>query len=513
MNQISTPLQTSNEILNSKVGGQLTIAKRIGRGHLGNVYVGVHPVLARRFAIKVFRPMLTQDEDVKRRLRRLIREASTIEHPNVASLIDYGELENGSQYIAMEFVHGIQLSKMLNQEMRIAPTRALHILIQIADALEAAHRLRVVHGNVKPGNMILMEEPGRSEMLKLHDFSLTIALSEQSNEEDPLGHLRVYSNFEFIAPEQINNVRVDGRADIYSFGAIAYRMLTGEPPFVGDNEEMLIGHRTREPVPPSRRAGAHDIPTQLDAIILRCLEKNPSDRYKTMDEVSRELKALLPTATPEHFEEEITGRWKLPPELEQLEESLPESPARLRQLFYDSMLELAEAALAENLANKEVALVVQSLKETKDMVTSLAAQAAVTENRFEDIRRELRERESTLRYAIIDLNLAKADAKDRRADELTLQEIEKQISELELNLSELEQQRGERFAQLNVELQKSRDLLKAMEQKMAALYRQLYSLLDEIRSVFATELAIKLYRRLDRCRVEIARTTVRFPEA
>ncbi len=497
--------KSSSEILNSKVGTPLTIAKRIGRGRLGVVYAGVHPILARRFAIKVLRPNLTQDEEVLRRLRRMVREASAVEHHNLVPLIDFGHLEDGKVYVTMEFVRGIQLSKVLNRDGAFPIERAVPLMIQLADALEAAHRLRVVHGDVKPNNILLVEQPNGNESLRLHDFVLTKALAGQASDDDPLGHLRVYSSFDYLSPEQINDARVDGRADIYAFGAVAYRLLTGEPPFVGDAEDVMIGHRTREPVPPSRRSGAHEVSPELDSIILRCLEKKPDERYKTMDEVSRELQGLFPKAAPALFEEEeVTGRWKLPPGLMAAEETLPESLARLRQLFSDTLLELAEVIAKEGRASEDMLFEMTSLRQAKEEAASVAAQAAVTENRFEDIRRELRENESTLRYAIIDLNLAKSDATDRNADDEELGEIDLQVASLERNLATLEKQRSERFTTLNIELQEAQDVLKTLDQNMALHYRRVYAFLDEVRLDTVSEEARQLYRRLERCRAALA---------
>jgi serine/threonine protein kinase len=497
----------SNEILNTKVGTPLTIAKRIGRGRLGVVYAGVHPILARRFAIKVLRPSLTRDDDVQRRLRHMIRETSTVEHPGLVHLIDFGQLEDGTTYVVMDFVRGIQLTKVLTRDGPFPVERAIPLIIQLADALEAAHRVRVVHGDVKPNNIMLVEQSSGGELLRLHDVGLTLALADKSSSDDPLGHLRIYSTFDYLSPEQITNSRVDGRADIYAFGAVAYRILTGEPPFVGDAEEVMLGHRTREPVPPSRRVGAHEVPPEVDVIILRCLEKLPEDRFKSMDEVSHELKALLPRSVPTPFEEEeTTGRWKLPPELELAEEPLPEAPARLRQMFTDTLLELADLVAKEGAANEELLFEMTSLRQLRDDAASTAAQSAVTENRFEDIRRELRERESTLRYAIIDLNLARSDAVDRNATETELEEQDFQIAELERSLTELEQQRTERFTALNIELQKHRDALKSFDETMALHLRRIYAYLDDARMEVTTEEGRRLFYLLERCRNALSKS-------
>lgn len=493
-----------SEILNKKVGEPITIVKPIGRGRLGTVFAGVHPVLARRFAIKVLLPRLTKNDSVQRRLRRLVREASTVQHPGVVPLLDFGNLEDGRVYLTMDFIRGIQLTKVLDRDGRFELPRAIPLLVQLADALEAAHALRVFHGDVKPNNILLSEERDGSESLRLNDFKLMEALSGDPTAEDPLAHLRLYGNFDYLSPEQINSTRVDGRADVYAFGAVAYRMLCGEPPFFGTPEEVIQGHRGRDPVPPSRRAGVDDVPSELDEIVLRCLEKRPEDRFKTMDEVSRELQAMMPSTTPGVPDEETTGRWKLKEaeeeEEQEVEEPLPESPAKLRQLFYDTLIDLAEHVAKQGKSGDELGHELASVKRIKDDASQVASEAAITENRFEDIRRELRERESTLRYAIIDLNLAKADLQDRGPDDKDLKDIEFQISELERSLAELEGQRAERFERLNEQLKRSRDRLKEMEQEIAVHYRRLYAFLDDARSEIHTDMARGLYRLLERCR-------------
>ena len=189
---------------------------------------------------------------------------------------------------------------------------------------------------------------------------------------------------------------------------------------------------------------------------------------------------------------------------EEEEEPLPESLARLRQLFSDTLLELAEVIAKEGRTGEDMLFEMTSLRQAKEEAASVAAQAAVTENRFEDIRRELRERESTLRYAIIDLNLAKSDAVDRKADDEELGELDFQVASLERNLAALEKQRSERFTALNIELQEARDVLKTLNQNMALHYRRVYAFLDEVRIDTVSEEARHLYRRLERCRAALA---------
>lgn len=504
----ATPPQRKDAV---KLNQVLTIAKRIGRGRLGVVYAAVHTVLARRFAVKVLRPSLTRTEATQSRLRHMIREASQVEHPNIVSLVDFGQLADKRFYITMDFVRGIQLSKVFERDGRLAVERALPLLIQLSDALAAAHRLRVVHGDIKPTNLMLLDDTAESsEFLRVLDFRISSALGGPPQDDDPTAHLRSYGGVDYLSPEQIAGRSWDGRADIYGFGCLAYRMLTGQPPFVGEPVDVMQAHKSRDPVPPSRRSGVEDIPSELDAILLRCLEKKPTDRFKSMEEVSWELTAMLPEQQPSPFEEEeVTGRWHIPDLSdagEEVEEPLPESPARLRRLFYDTILELSEHIAEEEVAGAEMQEQLAALKQVREEASTLAAQVELAENRFEDIRRELRERESTLRYAIIDLNLAKSDALDpkRAKGGQRLQDLEFQIAELENSLAELERQRRERFAALNAELKQTRDRLKAMEHEMAVHYRRLYAELDEVRTAIITQESRSLYRRLERCRAALA---------
>lgn len=484
---------------------KLVLAKRIGKGQLGIVYAAVHEVLARRFAVRVLRAALTTNEDTVRQLRHVVRETSTVFHPNIVRLTDFGQIPDGRHYVTMEFVRGIPLAKVLARDGRLPVARAVPLLVQLAEALEAAHALRVVHGDVKPSNLLVVEQQLGAEHLFVNDFALVPALSPRPSPDDPLGHLGLYGELDFVAPEQIDGRHVDGRADVYAFGATAYRMLAGEPPFVGEREQVIRGHRELEPVPPSRRSGAHDVPPWLDALVLRCLQKAPQDRYDQMEEVARELRAGVPrrvvVPTRGFEEEEVTTRWEVPPE--PAEEPLPGSPARLHRLFYDTILELSEHVHEQGIAAPEMETEIISLRRLREDAAAIAAQCELTENRFEDIRRELRERESALRYAIIDLNLAKSDQLGH--SEAKARDLDRQIGELERSLSQLGKQRNERFELLNAELQQHKDGLKAFEHQMAIRYRRLYAELGEVRPRVKTEDAMALYKRLERCRDALSR--------
>jgi len=294
---------------------------------------------------------------------------------------------------------------------------------------------------------------------------------------------------------------------MYSFGALAYQMLTGQPPFLGEPERVVEAHLTRDPVPPSRRSGADDVPRALDALLLRCLEKEPGDRYASMDEVMCALRSMgervsgtsMGPSPASSYDDELHA------DDAEEEEPLPEAPGRLRRLLYETVAELSEHIIELGAADEDMVEHLRGLKTFRKEADMLASQIGFTENRFEDIRRELREGESALRYAIIDLNLAKSEMDGQEGKEEELAAIGQQIAQLERSLSELEKQRSGRFESLNTELTQSRERFKELEHQMALRYRWIYGDLDRRRAIVRTDRARLLFRRLERGRNALAK--------
>jgi chromosome segregation ATPase len=225
--------------------------------------------------------------------------------------------------------------------------------------------------------------------------------------------------------------------------------------------------------------------------------------------VAQELRRLMPAVKSVDPEEAITGRWNMPEEEAEQEEPLPESPSRLRALFYDTILELSEHIADNGKAPDGMLEVTANIKRVRDEVSSVGARVELTENRFEDIRREQRERESSLRYAIIDLTLARNDLDEKGGDKRRWDDLQFQLKQLESNLAVLEQQRSERFTLLNTELGQQRDLQRSLEHELVAHYRRLYNEVDALRGMVDSDESRKLYRALDRCRAAIAKSQPR----
>jgi ABC-type branched-subunit amino acid transport system substrate-binding protein/streptogramin lyase len=240
----------------------------IGRGGMGVVYRATDLSLERPVALKLIAPELAQDERFRARFLREPRLAAALEHPHVIPIHDAGEHE-GQLYLAMRFVEGSDLKTLLEREGRLAPERALAVLAQIADALDAAHRRGLVHRDVKPAN-VLLDEDGHAY---LTDFGITKQLGDASTD---IG--RVVGTLDYLAPEQIRGASVDGRTDCYALACVLYECLAGVPPFRRETEAETLWAHMQEPPP-----GVPGEPA-LDPVLEKALAKDQDDRYASCGE-------------------------------------------------------------------------------------------------------------------------------------------------------------------------------------------------------------------------------------
>jgi YVTN family beta-propeller protein len=248
------------------------IEERIGQGGMGVVYRAYDLRLRRTVALKLVTPELAVDERFRERFVRETELAMALEHPNVVPIHDAGEVV-GRLYLAMRLVSGTDLRKLLRAEGALEPSRALAICRQVANALDAAHAAALVHRDVKPSNVLLDD----SEHVYLADFGLTRRLEERG---PPAGEARSIGTPAYLAPEQIEDRSVDGRADVYSLGCILFECLTGRPPFRhGSRLEVAWAHLEEEP--PQTSEHNSELPQAIDAVVRKALAKQPADRYQT----------------------------------------------------------------------------------------------------------------------------------------------------------------------------------------------------------------------------------------
>jgi serine/threonine-protein kinase len=263
-------------------GGRYEIVRRIARGGMADVYLARDQLLDRRVALKMLFPELSTDEAFVERFRREAQAAANLSHPNIVSVYDWGE-EAGTYFIVMEFVNGKPLSQIIKTEGALLPDRAADIGAEVAAALGFAHRNGVVHRDVKPGN-VLIDGEGR---VKVADFGIARALTSTTGESlTQTG--AVMGTATYFSPEQAQGYGVDARSDIYSLGIVLYEMVTGRPPFSGDNPVTVAYKHVRElPVPP--RDANPAIPPAFEAIVLQAMAKDPGQRYQTAEELRADL--------------------------------------------------------------------------------------------------------------------------------------------------------------------------------------------------------------------------------
>jgi serine/threonine-protein kinase len=261
----------------------------IGRGGMSVVYLAEHIGLHRTVALKVLSADLAEDETFRERFIRESRMAAALDHPNIVTVYDAGEA-NGLLYISMRNVEGTDLEHLLKEETRLDPGRATAIVAQVAAALDSAHEAGLVHRDVKPGNILLAAEPGASaDHAFLSDFGVTKRVETRA------GLTRTgqfVGTVDYVAPEQIHDDDVDGRADVYSLACVLYRCLVGEVPFPRETEVATIYAQLQDPPPvPSERR--RDLPGGFDAPIARALAKSPDDRFDTCRGFAEAARAVV----------------------------------------------------------------------------------------------------------------------------------------------------------------------------------------------------------------------------
>ena len=256
------------------VDNRYSIARTLGRGGVAEVFLAHDGVLGRDVALKILNRERSRDDEYVERFRREAQSAAALSHPNIVSIYDRGEAEDGSCYICMEYLPGGTLKDRISRDGRLAPSVVAEVAMQISGALDAAHERGVIHRDIKPQNVLIT----RSGDVKVADFGIALAESETSITRAN----RVLGTAAYMSPEQATGGRVGPRSDLYSLGVVMYEMLTGEVPFEGDDPvAVATKHVNATPRPP--REIVRDIPAGLNDLVLRLLSKNPGDRPASAD--------------------------------------------------------------------------------------------------------------------------------------------------------------------------------------------------------------------------------------
>ncbi len=281
------------------LGGQFQILQKIGSGGMGSVYKAAQPDMNRMVAVKILHKKLVNRKDLMSRFRREARAMSHLTHPNTVKVLLYGELDDGSLYIVMEYLEGRNLNQVVRKEGPMSADRAIPILIQVCGALQEAHLQGIVHRDLKPENIFLSTNGGLKDFPKVLDFGLAKVTERELRPGSIMltQEGMVFGTPEFMSPEQAQGKVLDARSDIYSLATILYEMLTGKLPFDAKSPmEYIQLHVTKPPVPLDERVPGKVFPPGLGAAIAKALEKKPEDRYASAAEFAEALKPFAPAA-------------------------------------------------------------------------------------------------------------------------------------------------------------------------------------------------------------------------
>jgi serine/threonine-protein kinase len=295
------------EAFAAKQLGQYRLKKRLGSGGMGEVYLAEHQMMKRPCAVKLIRPEKAGDPRMLARFEREVRATAKLSHWNSIDIYDYGRTADGTFYYVMEFLPGHNVGEMVDDYGPMPAPRTIYLMDQVCAALNEAHGIGLVHRDIKPANIFCAYRGGVFDVAKLLDFGLAKPTSLEGNGEAQLTmEGTVTGSPLFMSPEQAQgDDRVDARSDIYSLGAVMYFMLTGQPPFVADNPlKVIIAHATQEVVPP--RQINPDISIEMEEIIMRCLEKDPDDRFQDVASLQRVLRELV---LEETWSSDLAAEW------------------------------------------------------------------------------------------------------------------------------------------------------------------------------------------------------------
>ena len=283
----------TDELIGRSIGSY-RVVKRLGKGGMGAVYMAEHPVIGSRVAIKFLHPQYATDQKLVDRFLAEARAVNVIGHDNILKILDLNITDDHRHYFVMEFLHGRSLQDLVSPDLPVPLDTAGPILLQVCEALQAAHDHQIIHRDLKPDNVYLIAHKGRENFVKVVDFGIARVSDDQGQSTGSTQTGMVMGTPAYMSPEQAGGVtnRIDGRSDIYSLGCVMFQMATGRLPFAGTSfGEVLIGHLQLPP--PEPRSLNPEIPGDYQAIILKCLEKDQQNRYQSMRELHDAIGACM----------------------------------------------------------------------------------------------------------------------------------------------------------------------------------------------------------------------------
>lgn len=275
-------------LIGQTVADRYHILELVGRGGMGVVYKVEHVRMGKLMAMKLLHGELARDREVVKRFKREATAVSRLSHPNTVQVFDFGR-SDGLMYLIMEFIEGRELARLVRQRGPISFERCAAIVAQVCSSLTEAHELGIIHRDLKPENVLLRKTRDDQELVKVLDFGLAKLRETEERAETTCQGVLVGTPH-YMSPEQIRGDEIDPRSDIYSLGALIYKVLCGEPPFPASTPVAVLTKHLSEP-PPSicEKFPELEIPEAADDIIQRCLDKEASNRYQTVGEIREAL--------------------------------------------------------------------------------------------------------------------------------------------------------------------------------------------------------------------------------
>ena len=337
-----------NRLVGTTIAGKYRVEGFLKDGGMGTVYRANHLMLGRMVALKVVRPQLTPDVATLRRFQREARAAAALKHPNIVDVYDLGESEDGTLYIAMELVDGIDLKAIIGDSGPLPSERVVRLVTQLGRALAMAHGNGVVHRDIKPQNIMIGTDAEGNDRVTLLDFGIAEARRVDGGTELTAAGT-VLGTPQYMSPEQARGSQeIDGRSDIYSLGVVMYEMLAGVVPFDDKSAVQLLVKHVQQPPPPiSARNPDVLVPGGLERIVLRCLAKDPGERFQSGTELVAALDRYI--SGDELFPEPLAA-----PQLPAVPELELEGPGGTVGIELDTVLVTPPPAAADSAASSDV---------------------------------------------------------------------------------------------------------------------------------------------------------------
>jgi serine/threonine-protein kinase len=296
----ATPLRADETVVDFVVRDPLVgqvldekyrLDERLGEGGMGTVYRATHLLIDRPVALKVLHTRFVEDEAAKHRFRREARAAGRLQHPNAVAVTDFGQTSDGYVYIVMELLEGRTLRDVLAQDAPLSNERAVSLMLQVASAVEAAHEGGVIHRDLKPGNIFVVQRKNLPPVVKVLDFGIAKLAAETLDDSDARNLTQtgvMIGTPRYMSPEQCDGEKLTTASDVYSLGIIFYEMLTGETPFNGASPlAIALQHSSKTPRPP--RELVPSLPAELERVVLHALAKKPAERPQDAGAFREEL--------------------------------------------------------------------------------------------------------------------------------------------------------------------------------------------------------------------------------